>query len=96
MVHHVTLRSLGDGYGITIPKDLLEYAGLLEDRKLVFADGEKPEIFIHYDPETREVSFTLPEAPADSTHPLDERSADSDTGVEELSEGERRALKQDD
>lgn len=64
-MHQVKLRRLdgGKNCGITIPRDILKHAGLASDDEVLV---ERPELFLQYDPESRRVSFVLPE-PSDGT-----------------------------
>jgi len=61
-MHARKLRELdSNSSGVTIPKDILLQAGFVKPGDPEADLVEKPQLFIRYDPETREVSFKLPE-----------------------------------
>lgn len=55
------LREVDSSAAITIPIDFLRHAGLAEPEGSESVLRERPEVFVSYDPESREVSFVLPE-----------------------------------
>lgn len=60
-MHSRKLRELGTSdCGVNIPREILKAAGLAAPDDSDALLREQPQVFIHYDPETREVSFTLP------------------------------------
>lgn len=59
MVHNVTIQDRDGTPAVSIPKDIMEFAGLVDDDGDCMTDGG---VFMQYDPSTRVVSFTLPEA----------------------------------
>lgn len=95
MVHQVLLRDHGDGTTAARSRKTSWGSPTSSTRTARCASARTPPtLFLTYDPDSREVSFTLLEPPTDNRTSVEE-IVDEQAAVE-LGEGEQAALASDD